>query len=383
MVEPGNVGNELLVVVENTYQEQQNTPEGNELLTQMATILEQIAAPGATSLAIEINAWLDGRDQANQEQYTSAIPFFDTALEKSQQRVQPNPGVLFDHAITSIALKQYDVALADFNLAIELDNNRALDVKSSIIAEPDLVEYWRENQNEYPNITSSISISAELPPTATPTTTLTPTPAFTPTPVGWLFYDDFEGYSPNPSDDFEQTYEYYNLAVTVSQFGDEHGNVLILVPEDIWGEIRFGDTWQNYAVEYDLMISGTPNRDGGSFFSLNPRSNLQFNNDPYTHYSYNWDIFWKVLDIIYGDWGVNGEIFANESLTSLDYSPEIDRWYHVRAEVQDDLLSWYIDDVLMLRVRDSRISSGHITMTFGDCTGLLFYFDNILVESLD
>ena len=176
---PGNVGNELLVVVENTYQEQRNTPEGNELLQTMSSILEQTSAPGATSLILEINTWLDGRTQADQGQYETAITFYTNAWERSQQRNQENPGVLYDRALAYTATEQYDLALTDFNDVLGLDPARATEVESAVLGDQALADLLRENSSDYPNLASAITIPEVLPTSTQPI----PTPAVTPTPT--------------------------------------------------------------------------------------------------------------------------------------------------------------------------------------------------------
>ena len=166
---PENVGNELFAVTENLYQEQRNTSEGNKLLLAMAGVLEQTSAPGATSLTLEINAWLDGREQDGQENYTSAITFYTNAWEKSQQREQENSGILYDRGVAYAATEKYDPALKDFDHALRLDEDRASDIEITISENQNLTDYWRENSIAYPNLENTIVISRLFIPTPSPT----------------------------------------------------------------------------------------------------------------------------------------------------------------------------------------------------------------------
>ena len=149
---PANVGNELYAVISHVYQEQRNTDKRNELLQVMSTILEHTSVSGATSLTLEINAWLDGREQAGQNDYDSAITFYSNAWEKSQQREQGNPGILYDRALTYTVTEEYDLALTDFNEALGLAPKRISDIEGIILSNQGLVDQLRENTNSYPSL---------------------------------------------------------------------------------------------------------------------------------------------------------------------------------------------------------------------------------------
>ena len=174
---PENVGNELLVVVENTYQEQRNTPEGNEVLQTMSGILEQTSSPAATGLILEINTWLDGRDQAGQEQYETAITFYTNAWERSQERNQKNPGVLYDRGVAYSATEQFDLALKDFDQVLGMDAARTVEVESVVLGDQALADLLRENSSDHPNLASAITIPEVIPTQPSPTPAATATPA--------------------------------------------------------------------------------------------------------------------------------------------------------------------------------------------------------------
>jgi formylglycine-generating enzyme required for sulfatase activity len=158
---PANVGNELYVVISSIYQVHPNTENGNEILTTLASILEQTSASGATSLTLEINAWLDGRGQVAQEQYATAITFYTNAWEKSQQRGLENPGVLYDRGLAYTALKQYNLALKDFDEAVGLDAAKAPAINGVILSNQDLTDQLRENATAYPNLRENVVLPEE------------------------------------------------------------------------------------------------------------------------------------------------------------------------------------------------------------------------------
>jgi formylglycine-generating enzyme required for sulfatase activity len=169
---PENVGNELFSVTQALYQEQRNTSEGNDLLMAMAGVLERTSASGATSLTLEINAWLDGRGQVELEQYQIAITFYTNALEKSRDRGQENSGVLFDRALANTLIEEYELALTDFDNAVGLSIGRVSDVENFILSNRELIASLRENATEYPNLET-----ITLPDETVTLPTLTPTPA--------------------------------------------------------------------------------------------------------------------------------------------------------------------------------------------------------------
>ncbi len=181
---PQNVANELVTVIEGVYQRLQNTSQDNDLLKAMSNVLGQIAASGAPGLTTEIEFWLQGRELADTGQYKAAITLYDKAFQESGQRNRPNAGILFDRAISHTALGDYDLALADFEATITLDQDRSQAVHKQIVATPDMLALWSAQSNKYP------SLSVVLP-TVTPTPTNTPamiltdteTPTVTSTPT--------------------------------------------------------------------------------------------------------------------------------------------------------------------------------------------------------
>jgi len=172
---PANVGNELVIVVGGVYQNMENTPEGNALLKAMADILGQTGSADAIKLTLEINDWLGGREAGGNKDYSLAISLYTRAFEDSQDRKNENAAVLIDRAVTYTILEQYAEALADYDNAIKIDENKANEVKNAILENQLLSNYWRGNSTKYPNLSRSISIPTEIPTLAPPTLVPTPT----------------------------------------------------------------------------------------------------------------------------------------------------------------------------------------------------------------
>ncbi len=121
--EPQNIALELVTVIEAVYQSNGNTPAGNELLSAMRTVLGQIGAPGAPSLKTELEFWLKGREEANENQNAlTAASFYDSAWAESLTRGHPNYAVRLDRARALILLESYDSALDDLQAVWEEDS---------------------------------------------------------------------------------------------------------------------------------------------------------------------------------------------------------------------------------------------------------------------
>jgi formylglycine-generating enzyme required for sulfatase activity len=170
---PANVGGQLVIVVEEIYQKIENTSEGNALLKAMADALAQTNTPGATSLTLEINTWLDARQAASQQEYVLAISLYTRAFEYSQDRNAENATILVERASMHTILKQYAEALTNFDSAARInDEVVSPEVQNTILENQQLVDYLRENASNYPNLSRLIAIP-EVVSTATPTATAT------------------------------------------------------------------------------------------------------------------------------------------------------------------------------------------------------------------
>lgn len=175
---PSNVGDELVIVVDGTYQYIEDTPEGNVLLRAMANVLEQTTSFGAAGLVVEINAWLDGREAAGSGQYDVAVALYTRAWDRSEQRGRPNLEVLFDRALVYVSLKQYNNALMDFDKIVEADSDRAVKVNMVILSDDNigLSSYFQEHSGEYVNLDVVVFLPTVIRATEPPIINFTPTP---------------------------------------------------------------------------------------------------------------------------------------------------------------------------------------------------------------
>ncbi|HET9590964.1 MAG TPA: AAA-like domain-containing protein [Anaerolineales bacterium] len=140
--DPQNIALELVTVVEAVYQSNENTPAGNELLGAMRTVLGQIGAAGAPSLKTEIEFWLKGREEANENQNAqTAASFYDSAFAESLARGHPNYSVRFDRAMALIVLEDYASALEDLRTVWDQSPDRRGKISAAIRANPGLAAY--------------------------------------------------------------------------------------------------------------------------------------------------------------------------------------------------------------------------------------------------
>jgi hypothetical protein len=196
--DPQNIALELVTVIEAVYQSNANTPEGNELLRAMRTILGQVGAAGAPSLKTEIEFWLKGREEFNENQNASiAASFYDSALVESITRGHPNYSVRFDRAMALMVLEDYTSALDDLQAVWEQIPDRQVEIVAAIQANPSLAAYILERptaNSAFLNVITPESLTsvAEAVPTPSPDIMVSPSPvAENPTPspfADWIAF---------------------------------------------------------------------------------------------------------------------------------------------------------------------------------------------------
>ncbi|GAB4579467.1 MAG: hypothetical protein Fur0022_22050 [Anaerolineales bacterium] len=183
--DPQNLANELVIVIRTFYQDNPNTPEGNETLNAIRTVLGEIGAPGAPSLKTEIEFWLKGRDEYAGANYATSLSFLESAWAESENRGQPNLAVRFDRALVHTALENFPAALEDFQAVWEQVPARQGEIVTILNANPNLAAFSQQNSTRLP--AALLAYLTPVPPSATPTPSPTPpltlTPSLTPPPT--------------------------------------------------------------------------------------------------------------------------------------------------------------------------------------------------------
>jgi hypothetical protein len=175
---PQNVAEELVTVIEAVYQENENTPAGNEILSAMRMVLGQIGAAGAPGLKTEIEFWLKGRQEANENQNElTAVSFYDSAWAESVTRSHPNYAVRFDRAMALIAAGDNAAASEDLQAVWEQDPARQAEVRAAIQADPALAYNIYQNPVANRDLLAFITpVAASATPEATRSSNRSPTP---------------------------------------------------------------------------------------------------------------------------------------------------------------------------------------------------------------
>jgi Tol biopolymer transport system component len=159
--DPQNIALELVTVIEAVYQSNENTPAGNELLSAMRTVLGQIGATGAPSLKTEVEFWLKGREEANENQNAlTAASFYESALAESIARDHPNYSVRFDRALALIVLEDYASALDDLRAVWDQSPDRQGEIRAVIQVNPSLAAYVLGHPNANPAFLNLITPEA-------------------------------------------------------------------------------------------------------------------------------------------------------------------------------------------------------------------------------
>lgn len=197
--DPQNIAVELVTVIESVYQSNENNPAGNELLSAMRTVLGQIGAAGAPSLKTEIEFWLKGRQEVNENQNAhTATSLYDTALVESLSRGHPNYSLRFDRAMAQILLEDYASALEDLRAVWDQRPDRQAEIRAAIQANSGLASYILGHPGANSAFLSLITPAAltsiaETNPTPSLTIIVSPSPVVaenaTPSPfTGWIAF---------------------------------------------------------------------------------------------------------------------------------------------------------------------------------------------------
>jgi len=220
-------------------------------------------------------------------------------------------------------------------------------------------------------------------PIKTPTQIMSPTPSPTAMPDGWLYFDDFEGN--------KRQYSLPRNGASTGITQIDNSNVFFVSDVDKFGfamiefiELSGRSKLRNYAVEFDLLFSESPENNDLSWLAVCLRRTFA------NCYDFVWFAGNNTFSIDYippghagsGDWG------QREGLTNPgNYYSRGETWYHIRAEAKDDQLTFSIESPFdikrTIQAQDTRVSVGAPVLIVDTGLNVTVYFDNILVESLE
>ncbi len=184
LADPQAVGPQLITVVQGLYPDLGNNEHDNALLQAMLRPLEKIDDPRSVNLRVTITQWLEGRNLAAQGEDEKAVTAYNFAISLNDR----NPEIYFDRGLVYVALNEFDLALADFEMVLSLDANRQRRIEQVIMSNRSLYDTVIAQDTANPAIIAIVPSPTSTPtatPTSTPTSTFTPTPTSTqpPTPT--------------------------------------------------------------------------------------------------------------------------------------------------------------------------------------------------------
>lgn len=153
---------QVRTVVRNVYIDLPDSEAGNMLLRAMANALEQSKDLESVISANEIARWLDGRDAAANNQLERAMTAYSNAIDLRSD----NPATHFERALILAKLEEFEGALADLEIVLELDETWLSRVQDELIEDQALYDIW------WANIESHRALIGLIPtPTLEPTST--------------------------------------------------------------------------------------------------------------------------------------------------------------------------------------------------------------------
>jgi hypothetical protein len=187
-------------------------------------------------------------------------------------------------------------------------------------------------------------------------------------PGAVLFEEDFEdGIADNLvyiADGFEVTAE-------------NNGNKVLEIDKNTKADIKYNEgggigfgseDWKNYSAEYRVKML---NARANTWLSF--RSPVGNGGAYYVEWlSAEYDSFNLFFSKPQDDW---------QNIKSLELAVRDQKWYRVKVEAQGSALRVYLDNILMIQVKDSRITSGGFNL--GVMPGTHAQFDDIRVIALD
>lgn len=151
-----------------------------------------------------------------------------------------------------------------------------------------------------------------------------------------------------------------NFSIVNGRLKGTNAHPILLLPLK-WIEI--GENWDNYTIECRINVV-TPNllECSKGALILRHRGN--------EGYVFALHVATKTVEIF--------RLSNGEMLLSKEEPLELETWYNVRAELQDDKMSFFLDDKLIGKTSDKRVLSGSVGLAVQDVLEVLF--DDIKVS---
>lgn len=162
--------------------------------------------------------------------------------------------------------------------------------------------------------------------------------------------DDFSGEILNPH--WRGNRE--NFSIVDGRLKGINAHPILLLPLK-WVEI--GENWDNYTVECRINVV-TPN------LLECTKGALVLRHKGEEGYVFALHVATKTVEVF--------RLSNGEMLLSKEEPLELETWYNVRAELQDDKMSFFLDNRLIGKISDKRVLSGSVGLAVQDVLEVLF-----------
>lgn len=150
-----------------------------------------------------------------------------------------------------------------------------------------------------------------------------------------------------------------NFSIVDGKLTGRNADPILLLPLK-WIEI--GENWDNYNIECQINVV-TPN------LLICTKGAIILRHKGNEGYVFALHVATKTVEVF--------RLSNGEMLLSKEEPLELETWYNMRAELQDDKMSFFLDDKLIGKLSDKRVLSGSVGLGVQDALNVLF--DNLKV----
>ncbi len=150
-----------------------------------------------------------------------------------------------------------------------------------------------------------------------------------------------------------------NFSIVDGKLSGRNASPILILPLK-W--IETGENWGNYKIECQINVV-TPN------LLECTKGALILRHKGNEGYVFALHVATKTVEVF--------RLSNGEMLLSKEEHLELETWYNVRAELQDDKMSFFLDDRLIGKLSDKRVLSGSVGLAVQDTLCVLF--DNLKV----
>lgn len=182
LADPTTVEMQLISVIKGLYIDPRINEQDDQILAAMTQPLSVLSVADdhmAKNLAIEIDSWLQGREDYAQHEYQQAVIAYEAAIGLNDD----NPSTYFDRAQAYTALGESEQALADFDTVLRLNDLWRERVQQVVISNDQLYKTLWRTREKHETLAALVPTPTSTPTRLLPPTVVPPTATMTPTPT--------------------------------------------------------------------------------------------------------------------------------------------------------------------------------------------------------